>query len=143
MGEGVEVFIVASSIFVSVRTDVYRIHNVNNYKLSQRAGNYYIIIAQLLPSGDVTKSILDFTRRHTYVQHDCDSHASDDNVKGSCSCTDYSSCRGVGMSSRDEKVCMELAFVRENGVSKQEKAKAFWKFLDAQSDLLPHKGISR
>ncbi|XP_012235719.1 uncharacterized protein [Linepithema humile] len=44
------------------------------------------------------------------------------------------------MNSRDEKACMELVFVRENSLSKQEKAKAFWKFLDAQNDLLPHKG---
>jgi len=51
--------------------------------------------------------------------------------------------RGFKMSSReaDEEADMEFAFVKENSMSQQEKVKAFWKFLDAQNCLQPHKGI--
>lgn len=35
---------------------------------------------------------------------------------------------------------MEFVFVREDSVSRQEKVKAFWKFLDDQNCLQPHKG---
>ncbi|XP_018305793.1 uncharacterized protein [Mycetomoellerius zeteki] len=45
------------------------------------------------------------------------------------------------MSSRDEEVYMEFSFIKENSVSQREKVKAFWKFLDAQNCLQPHKGI--
>lgn len=44
------------------------------------------------------------------------------------------------MSSRDEEVYMEFSFIKENSVSQREKVKAFWKFLDAQNCLQPHKG---
>ncbi|CAL1684402.1 unnamed protein product [Lasius platythorax] len=44
------------------------------------------------------------------------------------------------MDSRDEEACMEFVFVREDSVSRQEKVKAFWKFLDDQNCLQPHKG---
>ncbi|XP_011340612.2 uncharacterized protein LOC105281231 isoform X2 [Ooceraea biroi] len=44
------------------------------------------------------------------------------------------------MASR-EGINMELKFIRGNGVSQKEKVKAFWKFLDAQNNLQPHKGI--
>ncbi|XP_077268647.1 uncharacterized protein LOC143900801 [Temnothorax americanus] len=47
------------------------------------------------------------------------------------------------MSSEDEdEIHIELAFVRDNSISQQEKVKAFWKFLDAQNCLRPHEGIS-
>ncbi|KYM95283.1 hypothetical protein ALC62_14194 [Cyphomyrmex costatus] len=45
------------------------------------------------------------------------------------------------MSSRDEEADMEFSFIKENSVSQREKVKAFWKFLDAQNCLQPHKGI--
>ncbi|XP_029671886.1 uncharacterized protein LOC115240710 [Formica exsecta] len=44
------------------------------------------------------------------------------------------------MDSRDEEACMEFVFVRGDSVSQQEKVKAFWKFLDDQNYLQPHKG---
>ncbi|XP_025988630.2 uncharacterized protein LOC105194412 [Solenopsis invicta] len=50
--------------------------------------------------------------------------------------------RDFKMSSTDENIDMEFAFVRENSISQQEKIKAFWKFLDAQNCLQPHEGIS-
>ncbi|XP_028049964.1 uncharacterized protein LOC114255458 [Monomorium pharaonis] len=46
------------------------------------------------------------------------------------------------MSSTDEKTDMEFAFIREKSISQREKIKAFWKFLDTQNCLQPHKGIS-
>ncbi|GAB1868979.1 hypothetical protein CAJAP_10058 [Camponotus japonicus] len=42
--------------------------------------------------------------------------------------------------SEDEESCMKFVFVREESSSRQEKVKAFWKFLDGQNCLQPHKG---
>ncbi|EFN83941.1 hypothetical protein EAI_09610 [Harpegnathos saltator] len=44
------------------------------------------------------------------------------------------------MDSTDEEAYMELVFTRDSSVSRQEKVKALWKFLDARDDLQPHKG---
>ncbi|XP_029168216.1 uncharacterized protein LOC114938416 isoform X1 [Nylanderia fulva] len=44
------------------------------------------------------------------------------------------------MGSREKPACMEFVFVREDSESRQEKVKAFWKFLDSQNCLQPHKG---
>ncbi|XP_032676387.1 uncharacterized protein LOC116846542 [Odontomachus brunneus] len=44
------------------------------------------------------------------------------------------------MVSKDEKVYMEMVFTRDCSVSRQEKVKALWKFLDTRDDLQPHKG---
>lgn len=42
--------------------------------------------------------------------------------------------------SEDEESCMKFVFVREESSSRKEKVKAFWKFLDGQNCLQPHKG---
>lgn len=44
--------------------------------------------------------------------------------------------------SRSKEGYMELHFVKNDSVSQQEKAKLFWKFLDAQDKLQLQKGIS-
>ncbi|KAL6448707.1 hypothetical protein ACFW04_000499 [Cataglyphis niger] len=44
------------------------------------------------------------------------------------------------MDLRDKEAHMKFVFVREDSVSQQEKMKAFWKFLDDQNYLQPHKG---
>lgn len=42
-------------------------------------------------------------------------------------------------SDKPEKACINLEFSRSQSLSKQEKIKEFWKFLDSQSVLKPFK----
>lgn len=83
----------------------------------------------------VTKSILDGTRR-TIV---------DISANGSCDVgvLRKRAFRDFKMDSRNESAYMDMVFARDSSVSRREKVKALWKFLDARGDLQPHRGITR